>query len=350
MKVFGRYLQYRLKQSTLRTIVFTVLSVMVCLIMTSEVSSSTVHEGYRTTGLYMLATVLGIICTLTPFLELSVFKTRRNLDTLYFFPIKRTKMALAHYLSGAIQIFTVYTVSFVSVWIYLLATTDCFRLGYMPLYYLFSLLLGGVMYSIFTFLFSEGNTVADGILFCALWVFVANLVMDVFHSYVLSAVLDRKVWLELYSLSEWGVVYAPINNLTVIFQNLIEVNRASDAGASYYVNYADRYMAQMYMFFVWGAVGIAAAFGFFFNFKRKGAHLAGEISDSPFGYKLLIPVYGYGLLLLNDTGLDILSVIIFALMLVGYFIYRRSFKIKTRDIIFIACGIIPLIISGVIRG
>jgi hypothetical protein len=167
---------------------------------------------------------------------------------------------------------------------------------------------------------------------------------------VLSAVLDRKVWFELESLSEWGVVYAPINNLTVIFQKLIEVNRASDAGASYYVNYADRYMAQMYMFFVWGAVGIAAAFGFFLNFKSKGAQNAGEISDSPFGYKLLIPVYGYGLLLLNDTGLDILSVIIFALMLVGYFIYRRSFKIKTRDIIFIACGIIPLIISCVIKG
>lgn len=341
MKVFGRYLQYRLKQSTLRTIVFTVLSVMVCLIMTSEVSSSTIREEYRTTGLYMLAVILGIICTLTPFLELSVFKTRRNLDTLFFFPIKRTKMALAHFLSGAMQIFTVYTVSFLSVWIYLLATTDCFKLGYMPLYYLFSLLLGGVMYSIFTFLFSEGNTVADGILFCALWVFVANLVMDVFHSYVLSAVLDRKVWFELDSLSEWGVVYAPINNLTVIFQKLIEVNRALNG------DYANRYMGQMYMFFVWGAVGIAAAFGFFFNFKRKGAHLAGEISDSPFGYKLLIPIYGYGRLLLN-IGLDILSVIIFALMLVGYFIYRRSFKIKTRDIIFIACGIIPLILSGVL--
>lgn len=349
MKVFGRYLQYRLKQSMLRTIVFTVLSVMVCLIMTSEVSSSTIHEEYRTTGLYMLATVLGIICTLIPVLELSVFKTRRNLDTLYFFPIKRTKMALAHYLSGAIQIFTVYTVSFLSVWIYLLATTDCFRLGYMPLYYLFSLLLGWMMYSVFTFLFSEGNTVADGILFCGLWVFVASVVMYVFYSYVLSAVLDKKVWLELGSFSEWGVVYAPINNLTVIFQKLIEVNRVSDAGVSYYVNYADRYMAQMYMFFVWGAVGIAAAFGFFFNFKRKGAQNAGEISDSPFGYKLLIPVYGYGLLLLNNR-LDIFSVIIFALMLVGYFIYRRSFKIKTRDIIFIACGIIPLIISGVIRG
>ena len=349
MKVFGRYLQYRLKQSTLRTIVFTILSVMVCLIVTSDASSSTIHEEYRTTGIYMLAIILGIICTLIPILELSVFKTRRNLDTLYFFPIKRTKMALAHYLSGAIQIFTVYTVSFASVWIYLLATTDCFRLGYMPLYYLLSLLLGWVMYSIFTFLFSEGNTVPDGILFCALWAFVAYLVMYVFHSYVLSAVLDRKVWLELESLSGWGVIYAPINNLTVIFQDLIEVNRASDAGASYYVNYADRYMAQMYMFFVWGVVGIAASFGFFFNFKRKGAHLAGEISDSPFGYKLLIPVYGYGLLLLSD-GLEIMSVIIFALMLVGYFIYRRSFKIKTRDIIFIACGIIPLILSGVIRG
>lgn len=161
--------------------------------------------------------------------------------------------------------------------------------------------------------------------------------------------LDRKVWFELESLSEWGVIYAPINNLTVIFQKLIEVNRASDSGASLNVDYANRYMAQMYMFFVWGAVGIAAAFGFFFNFKRKGAQNAGEISDSPFGYKLLIPVYGYGLLLTSD-GLEIMSVIIFALMLVGYFIYRRSFKIKTRDIIFIACGIIPLILSGVIRG
>lgn len=346
MKVFGRYLQYRLKQSTLRTIVFTVLSVMVCLIVTSDSSSSTLQENCRETGIYMLAIILGIICTLTPILELSVFKTRRNLDTLYFFPIKRTKMALAHYLSGAIQIFTVYTVSFVLVWIYLLATTDCFKLGYMPLYYLFSLLLGAVMYSIFTFLFSEGNTVPDGVLFCALWAFVAYLVMYVFHS-VSRAVIDRQVWLELESLSEWGVIYAPINNLTVIFQKLIEVNRASDPVASYYVNYADIYMAQMYMFFVWGAVGIAAAFGFFFNFKRKGAHLAGEISDSPFGYKLLIPVYGYGLLLLSD-GLEIMSVIIFALMLVGYFIYRRSFKIKTRDIIFIACGIIPLILSVVL--
>ena len=103
MKVFGRYLQYRLKQSMLRTIVFTVLSVMVCLIVTSDASSSTLQENCRTTGLYMLATILGIICTLIPFLELAVFKTRRNLDTLYFFPIKRTKMALAHYLSGLLK-------------------------------------------------------------------------------------------------------------------------------------------------------------------------------------------------------------------------------------------------------
>ncbi len=350
MKVFGRYLAYRLKQSWLKTLVFSVLSVMFCLFTTSS-GIKAVEVRYRETGIFMLAVVLGVFCTLIPMLELSGFKNRRNLDTLYFFPIKRDKMALVHYLSGAIQIFTIYTASFVSVWLFLLAKTDCFKLEYMPLYYLLSLLLGFVMYSLFMFVFGEANTVADGVLFCVLWMLIGYLVMYVARGYLVRIIAadptDRNIWFETNNLPEWGLVYTPINNLTVIFQDLIQVNQYEQV---YYNGdiYAQRYMSQIYMFFIWGAVGIAAAAGYFITFKRKGAHLAGEISSSPFGYKLLIPLYGYSLLLVwNDF--DILTIIVFALMLIGYIIYRRGFKIKVRDIIFIACGIIPLIFGSIMR-
>ncbi len=343
MKVFGRYLNYRLKQSLLRTIVFSVLAMLICSTVVAESTRESIGVEWRVSGIYILAVILGIMCTLIPILELSGFKNRRNLDTLYFFPIKRVKMALAHYLSGAIQIFAVYTVSFLTVWIYLLVKTDYFNLSSMPLYYLFSLVLGFVMYSIFAFIFNEANTVADGVLFCGLWVIALYVVFWALGTYF----MDFKDVDYSHSISqhmEWGVIYIPINNLTVIFQELIEINQSPDYYFAGEMSYAQMYMSQMYMFFAWLAAGIAAAVGYFVRFTRKGAQMAGEISESPFGFKLLIPLFGYCLLFLFGTAEIMMPVIIFALMLTGYFIYRRSFKIKVRDIIFIACGIIPMIL------
>ncbi len=350
MKVFGRYFTYRLKQSAPRTAVLSVLSLVFCLdVVSSSISNRNVL--YKETGIYMLAIILGLFCTLIPMLELSGFKNRRNLDTLYFFPIKREKMALAHYLSGALQIFTIYTVSFLATWILLLARTNCFNLSYMPLYYLFSLLLGFVMYSVFMFIFGEANTVADGVLFCALWVLVLNIVMFVARAYILKPFIiddNRELWIKTSDLPTWGIIYTPINNLTVIFQDLIEVNR-KPLEYDYTARSAERYISEMYMFFIWGAIGIAAAVGYLISFKKKGAQMAGEISESYFGYKLLIPLYGYSLLLMYSQDVDIMTIIIFALMLIGYFIYRRGIKLKRSDIIFIACGIIPIVLGNMIE-
>lgn len=346
MTTFKRYFIYRTKQSILRTLIFTVLSVMVCL---SAVNSSISYEYdfYKSASLESIASILGILCFLIPVLELSGFKNRRNLDTLYFFPIKRERMALAHYLSGLLQIFAVYTVSFAALWLTLVFKTDCFNLGYMPLYYVCLALTGLVVYSIVCFIYGEANTDADGILFLALWTFAAYILMYTVRIYVLRELLrDTQLW-PYESHAEWAPLYAPINNLTVIFQDLIEIN-AQNAPHNYTNSYAQRYFSQAYMFAIWAVVGLLATFGFFFRFKRRSAHLAGEISGSIFGYKLLIPLYGYSLLLMY-SDLDIMTIIVFALMLTGYFFYRRSFKIKKSDIIFIVCGIIPMILAAILN-
>ena len=67
MKTFMRYLRYRLDSTTLRTLVFTVISVMLSLsVITSCIDVEEMQ--YAETGIYVLAVVLGIVCTLIPIL------------------------------------------------------------------------------------------------------------------------------------------------------------------------------------------------------------------------------------------------------------------------------------------
>lgn len=344
MKSFGRYLTYRLQKSALRTAVFTILSVLI----TQSVTASGIRGFYpqhHDTSLYMHAVVLGVFCTLIPILELSAFKNRRNLDTLYFFPIKREKMALAHYVSGFIQILVIYSVTFFTAWIYLEAQTNYFALGYMLPYYFLSLLLGIVMYSFFMFIFGQANTVTDGVLFCGLWIFVIYIIIwQLRRTFLRDLLIDTKYWELTGQIAEWGIVYAPINNLTVIFQDLIEVNQHVNE-YDYTTEMARIYLRTSYMFAVWGVAGIASAVGYFTSFVKKGAEKAGEISDSWFGFRILIPAYTFSLLLMYNE-LDFMTIMILALSLVGYVIYRRGFKFKIGDYIVMGLGVLEVLLMG----
>ena len=334
MTTLRRYLFYRLKNSVLKTLIFTSLSILITQIVLRECIDSNKVEN-RDSGLYMFAVILGIVASVIPFLELAGFKNRRNLDTLFFFPIKREKMAIAVYLSGLLQVITIYTVTYAVGFIFLSVKTDCFALVYMIPYYFLSLLLGAVIYSVFMFLFSEANTVADGVLFCLLWIFL----MFVVSNTVIMECVDSEFLSTAYDLSAWGIIYAPINNLTVLFRNLIEINRSS----SWLDRSVDAVKEYMYMFFVWGAIGIAAAVGYVYRFAKKGAEKAGEISESWFGYRILIPLYGYCMIYSSAT--TVFSWLVFALMIMGYVVYRRSFRLKKSDICGIVAGMIPFILA-----
>lgn len=343
MKAFGRYLTYRMEKSALRTLIITVLSLITVISVISDCTRRTDQIKFNESGIYMLSILLGVLCTVIPMMETEGFKNRRNLDTLYFFPIDRWKLALAHYVSGLVQVLAVYTVTFVAAYGYLAVRTDYFALYHMFGYYFLSLLLGFVMYSFFIFIFGEANTNSDGVVFCVLWMFVITVVASTVGRIAVDGMGFEFLNKPTDTLYAWGTVYVPINNLTVIFQDLIEINRESD----YYTRYAAKYIEQWYMFAVWVVIGIACAYGYFVSFVRKGAQKAGEISDSYFGYRTLIPIFGYSLLI--DLGfVDILSVLVFVAMVIGYIIYRRSVKIKTVDIALTAGGIIAMIIGTLI--
>ena len=96
------------------------------------------------------------------------------------------------------------------------------------------------------------------------------------------------------------------------------------------------------MFYVWVGIYASCAYGYFSSFVRRGAEKAGEISESPFGYKFLIPFYGVCLIF---SVADVILVFILPLMFIGYVIYRRGVKLKKSDIFAMIAALAVLLLT-----
>lgn len=381
-----RYLVYRLKRKLPWLAVMTVTTLIITLISVNDALHS---HGYDETldqvvekpasGLGTLAAILVVMAIVIAVIELSEFKSRRNLDTLFFLPLRRDKMAIAVFLGGYIQWMIVYTVSFLASFIYINVYTDTLATAYMIPYYFLSLLLGLVIYAFICFFFNEGNTTIDGVVFCLVWCFIITLIVSQVAELIptyrpvayepplisedvgleirpedgSSIILgsDGKYYVEyneafmytnrvrdwLSEAGEWMLIYAPVDRVTSYVQGLVEHN---DIRANYRW---EEIQDMWYMFVVWGVIGVACLVGFILRFAKKKTHLVGEISSTPFGYKTLIPVVGYTFILGNvryGIGNVVVSIIGMA---VAYIVYRRGVRFKKSDVIILICSLVPLI-------
>ena len=348
MTSFKRYLGHRIKKSLLPTITFSLLALAVTSFYAS-ISADAFMAAVGYMGIESLAAIVGIIASIIPMVELSAFKSKRNLDTLFFSPISRKSLALAHYLSGLLQMFTIYTVAFIGHWVSLLEYSRYFRLEYMPLYYVLLLILGVVIYSVFMFLFGEANSNIDGVICSLLWIFALYVAMSAL-AYPIRVFALKYVYIghdgryfqftrQLSNFADWFLPYTPLNNLTVIFQSVMQGWKNFNGQELYFPTFAEavgRYFPHWYMFFPWVAAGAASVWGYFRTFTRKGAEKAEDISDSPFCYKTLIPLYGASLVIITSESDIVMLFLTVAAMYIGYAIYRRTFKIKNVDVIAIA--------------
>ncbi len=343
MTNFRRYFVYRIRKAAPRTGIFALIA---AIFIFSVLPRNLYKEEYiyrSNSGLLLLAVVLAVAAVLIPILENACFKNRRNLDTLFFFPISRLKMASVHFLTGLCELFFIYTVSFLTSYLYLLANTDYFALGYMFPFFFLSFLAGVLIYSFVSFFFSLGNTSLDGILFTILWFFLLFDLLKfglIFAKEVLAVNINDPLILSHHP--GFLFISAPLWNLKDIFSTLIEINRLGEAEIAEQIR---RLTGFSYMYLVWGAVAAATAFGYFFQFRKKEAHAAGDISESYFGYKTLIPFYGYTMLFSYADVFPFSSFFTFVAMFVVYCIYRKSVKLRKQDLILFAVGILPLFIG-----
>ena len=184
MKTFFRYFGYRLKDSALRTIVVSLFSFFYTMSwVNSSIEPANIYNSE--TGkydkevancyLYFFYILLIVLVYVIPMMELSRFKNRRNLDTLYFFPLSRTKLALVHYFVGILQFLAAYTLSFGVVAFRIIEISLLYQSFLIPCYLgmLFSSLL---VYTFVCYLFSSENTVFDGVVTSLWWIALPTLV------------------------------------------------------------------------------------------------------------------------------------------------------------------------------
>jgi hypothetical protein len=81
-------------------------------------------------------------------------------------------------------------------------------------------------------------------------------------------------------------------------------------------------------FVLWIVVGIGSALGFVFTFGKRRAEKTQEVSESWFGFKLLIPLYAIAAMI---TYGDLFVLVVLIVAFVGYIIYRKGFHLKKWD-------------------
>ena len=279
--------------------------------------------------LYIPVLFLCVLCYVLPVMEFSFFKKRRNLDCAYSLPISRRAMGLVHYLSGAITLLVAFTLSYTVNFALLLSRgVEYFNFTPMISHYFLCILLGLAIYSLMVFLFNQANTAGDGIWFMLLSSFILPLTMN-----AIETVADN--W-HIFSTEYCAIPWGTVDLMTTTYQYIVE------KGDLEFATFWQKPGCIVWLV-TWLVIGIAAAIASYFTFGKRPMEKTEEISDSFFGFRVLIPAYAItGMLSFSGLGTVISWVIIELLAFVGYTIYRRGFHYKKSDIIILVAMLIFL--------
>lgn len=312
-----RYFKYHSKTTLIRFLSMLIISVTVT-VMTVAEGCDRNDLTYVNSSIYILSVIVSLCASVLPIFEFAQFFNKRNLDTVFSLPIKRETLALIHFLNGYIHTVIIYTVCTVASTLIMLPYREFLQMEYILPYYFAILACATAIYCIITFIFLQANTVLDGIIFIGFWIMNLYLAADVVWRVIRDKLFERPYPSISY---ENLVMYEQIDNTTCHFQDIINSN--------------DRITKITSVDFIYFAIlaicGIFCLFGIFYTFNKRRAENTGEISDSIIGYKLNIPLYYVCLACLG--GDFMLNVWLFIAALIGYFIYRRGFRLAKSDII-----------------
>ncbi len=315
-----KYFTYELKRNLLPLAVFTAIACLICAIFgaTSRIAYQNTTGTLEAVNSVISAptVILCILCTLVPVMQFSYRMEARSADLWLSLPVRREKLLLVRILAGLLLAFIPFTAAYWVQFVILACRENAFDLIHYLSFYAVSLPLGALLFGVNSFVFSRANTVWDGLAFLLGWSFLLAMPFLYLNTYVYS------FW--KYVSADAFITYAPLNYAAKWFDGLIcgDVQSFSEAA---------------YLFPVAAATGLAAYAGLFLCAGRDKAESAGQISDSPWGYKTLLPLYIFFFAACNspDSGsmFWLLSALILVLGFVLYVVYRRSFRLKKQDIL-----------------
>lgn len=337
MKIFGKYFAYHAKKSLGRFAVIAVLTLIFIIPWFMQ------DNDWLAEKLNVVTFTVCLLCTVMPVIEFSGFHNRKNADTMFSMSISRTKLALAHYLNGAWQILALFSVY---VLFYIGAVELCkeqvfvvFDMSLFVPYYFATVLSCIFLYSFFVLVFNVANNIPDGIVFMFFYIFAGFI----FKYAILTFDFDLDISLVSTSAE---IPYFYTVNVASEFMNALWY------GQEWQLKCPEGWLFnEMIVPMIICGVRVAVlVLCLCLLLARKKAEKIGAVSDSVFGYALLIPVYAISLSFIvievmsfvNET---IVWPLIIVATVIAYMVYRRSFKLKIPDYITIAVICILILAS-----
>lgn len=323
MTSLRRYALYHAKTTLPRLAVIAVVSLL-CMYAFFDIHIYQLEErdSFGTCQSGTLTMILGVAATVMPILELAGFKNRRNLDTLCFLPISRMKISVVHYLNGLFQLVAIGLFCFGAAAIWLLPHVVYFNIVSLLPFCALALLCSLLIYSFFMFIFMQAETTIDGILMMLVYTFLMMILMMVVS-------LMDGFWQYMPDgfMAESAFVYSPLGIVSRSYGAAIHGETPADIDGS-----------DVLTVVMWSVISLLSALGYFITFPRHRVEKVGGISDSFFGYRVLIPLCGFCLIYWNGEFFPFYAVILI-LMLTGYIIYRRSLRLCRSDLLMLAISL-----------
>lgn len=338
-----KYFVYELKKSSFTIACLTVIISLIYLVIILSARAEDLGWNSGYVYLWFISGAGGVLAFTVPFHQLEYKMKKRSADLFFSLPLSHSKIITVKYVVGLALVFIPYTVAFwLGAFALMVKTVNEINSVYYIAQFFASVIPLYIIYAVSSFTYSRANKANDGVLFAAFWALAPMLVMTVLDLLVRSN--DGYNIIE-YIYPDFYNVFSPLDVVTDLFQNLIvDKTYAYQMTAPVTANMCVAYT-------LLALTGAGATAGLLLTEKRAKFENIGQISESPFGYKVMIPLFTVCLM-----GLFYNEILLIVLVTVAMFlltaVYKRSLKIGKRQAIifaatFVAGCVLAVIISYV---
>lgn len=357
-----KMIKYNLKKRTLLILITTIVVLAIGFAMFigndflreyyiyTDQSYNQGHEviGPDTSPIMFITVIACILCTIIPVIEFSFKMSKVNIDQMYSLPIKRDKLYIAKFISGFIEILIPVLSCYIFCLLKILSTDHMYNLIHLLPYLGCLLFFMFILYATIVFFFTRGNTVVDGIMNILFIIFLFAILIEVMDDVFRLPYPYRDTFIGTYFDSGLSFLYSPIVFVTNIFNNKLSFEALTEIFKDGVNRSPGRIILEtpeIVSIIMFSLIGIVSSILLIKLNKEDKAENSMQVSNSWFSYKTMIPIYFSMICLVMCENSELVGFIfLFVGTYVAYVIYRRTLKIKKRDIIVIGICFVSMII------
>ena len=292
--------------------------------------------------------VIPIMCAAMPIYTFAYKMSKRSADMYYSVPLNKTKLATVHFIVGLATVLAAHSAAYLLGFIVVATKVKGLHLIYYLWIYLASLIPAFCVYTVTAFFYTRANTVIDGIIFAVLALFALGIVALAADHAIECATFE-------YGPLDW-THFLTLSPLLAVRDGLYDHIFKTDP-TSYWAN-GDIFNDQLAGCIIIAVIAVGCTIGFFLAEKRGKAENCGQVSESVFGYKLMIPLYTVAMFvsltrtdtLWEEVGIE-QSLLGWAAAVFCAFvmtiIYKRNIKIGKKTLILLTVSIAAGLVASI---